>query len=113
MPRKAANAPADGLDLSGLSQPTTYQDANRPVADEIIQWVEDSYKHWQENPTRWRTVVLGSEQAVAAALSEGRRYCTKVRETPLSLQVKMAGTDGNKLTYRVREAIRRGTSDND
>lgn len=115
MPRKAADAPAaeEALDLSGLSEPTTYQDASRPVADEIVQWVEDSYKHWQDNPKRWRTVVLGSEKAVAHTLSEGKRYCTQVRETPLSLQVKSAGTEGTKLTYRVREAIRRGSNSND
>ncbi len=102
-------AEAEGdIDFSALYKPVPYAGAEPPVRPEIMEWVEDSYKFWLDNQDSWRTVTLSSEQAVKVAVSEARRYCTRIRLEPLTFQVKSAGTSGEKLTYRVRETIRRG-----
>jgi hypothetical protein len=97
----------EAFDLSGLTQPETYADSSKPVNEEIVNWVEGMYEWWMEHPTRWQTFQLGSDGAVLAAISEGRRYCNEVRETPLTFQLKSAGTGDGALTCRVRESLRR------
>lgn len=95
------------LNLTGLANPEVFETTDEPVSDDIITWIENSYDYWQQHNDRWRTVTLESEAAVEAVVEDARRYCTKLRDVPLTFQVKNGKSTGGTLVYRVRESIRR------
>lgn len=102
---KTKEAPA--FNLAGLTEPEVYIPSGEPVEDAIVEFVEDSYEYWLDHQDRWRTVSLDDPESMAYTVAEARRYCTAVRDEPLTFQVKGYEEGDTSLTYRAREAVRR------
>lgn len=113
MPRKASTPKpsADSVTLTGLMSPVIYVDEARPIPDEIIEFVEHAYEFWLEHQDRWLTVELDSPDAATVAVTEARRYCTSVRDEPLTFQLRGYVEGDKTLVYRAREAVRRTRSE--
>lgn len=99
-------------DLGALASADEFRDNVREVAPEIAKWVEASYDKWKTAPTKWRTVVQPTKAAAEYIVEEARHYTGKIRETPLTVQVRQIDEDAKTgtatLVYRVRDRVNSG-----
>lgn len=113
-PAVPAPAPAgvDGGDLDALESPGRFVPTSRTIDDRITRWVEGGYQHWENVSKDWRVVTLSSEAAATNIVDDARHYAGKIRETPLTVQVREVTTnpdDGTAaLVYRVRTRVKSG-----
>jgi hypothetical protein len=111
---QAPTEPRSDLDLLDESEP--FDPEGKPVSPQVQAWVEKAYSHWLEFPNAWRTTPrLSSLAAAREIVDEARRYGTKVREVPVTVQVRdyLDETDGGaRIVYRVRDKVQSGRKPN-
>ena len=113
-PATTPEVPTD-LDLLGDSE--NYDpEAGTPVAPQIQKFVDTAHDAWLLDKDAWRTTPpLSNIAAAREIVDEARRYGSKVREIPVTLQVRgyENETDGKvRVVYRVRDKVQSGRKPN-
>jgi hypothetical protein len=105
----ASDPKGQATDLDLLDQSETYDPDNRPIAPAIMKFVDQAYDAWLLNKNKWRTTPpLSSRAAVEEIVTDARHYGTKVREVPVTVQVREIVEHDNgtaSLHYRVRDRV--------
>lgn len=101
-----------GEDLDALEKPARFVPTTREVDERIVNWVEHGFQHWDKVSKDWRTVTLSSEEAANKIVDDARHYAGKIREVPLTVQVRSVvvnAADGTAaLAYRIRTRVASG-----
>lgn len=118
MPAKT-DQQAQANPLAGLAQPENFVAEERDVPQEVKDWAEAGFKHYTEVNKNWRKVHLPDEATAKKVVEDARHYVGKMREVPLTVQVReirqeknAAGQEVTALIYRVRDRVNSGRKQN-
>jgi hypothetical protein len=116
-------------DLDLLAKAENFDpEAGTPVADQIVKFVEAAYEAWLIDNDAWRsTPPLSNGASALNIVDESRRYGSKVRDVPVTVQIRgyaneageainqrnLADYTGKvRVIYRVRDKVQSGRKPN-
>lgn len=104
-----ANGQASGGYLAKLSESAEVTPAAvAETPEEVKAFVNAGHEHWQNKPKVWRSVELGTAEAIAEVSKLAREFASATGRT---FRVDKKRTTDTHLIYKVSDKVSKGNGD--